>query len=287
MITNPQVATLGGAMAINSDFDRSIYVWKSIPATDGAKPDLVWSMQNQNASNPLLRMDFQPDSSAATTAADGKPLYAVAGDKTFVVWRGIPTKITDVPTLNVRDSIGNVTFGGALRVAADNKYFYILDGEAKKIYVWSGLPADSSDSPDFSISAEVNRIRSDGTWLVGTSLYNTQHVLLWSVSSLSQNVAATGTVTGLAMNLPQDALVSNGVLYVADTSFHRVLVWNSVSSALAGGLPDAYLGATSSTDKSPAHSATEMRWPASLWVANGYLWVGERKFGRRVLCYIS
>ncbi|MEK7292494.1 MAG: hypothetical protein AAB088_03505 [Actinomycetota bacterium] len=285
MITNPQVATLGGAMAINSDFDRSIYVWKSIPATDGAKPDLVWSMQNQNASNPLLRMDFQPDSSAATTAADGKPLYAVAGDKTFVVWRGIPTKITDVPTLNVRDSIGNVTFGGALRVAADNKHFYILDGEAKKIYVWSGLPADSSDSPDFSISAEVNRIRSDGTWLVGTSLYTSTHVLLWSVSSLSQNVAATGTVTGLAMNLPQDALVSNGVLYVADTSFHRVLVWNSVSSALAGGLPDAYLGATSSTDKSPAHSATEMRWPASLWVANGYLWVGERKFGHRVLRY--
>lgn len=285
MITNPQVATLGGAMAINSDFDRSIYVWKSIPATDGAKPDLVWSMQNQNASNPLLRMDFQPDSSAATTAADGRPLYAAAGEKTFVVWRGIPTKTTDVPALNVRDSIGNVTFGGALRVAADSKYFYVLDGEAKKIYVWNGLPADSSDSPDFSISAEVNRIRSDGTWLVGTSLYNTPHVLLWSVSSLSQNVAATGTVTGLAMNLPQDALVSNGVLYVADTSFHRVLVWNSVSSALAGGLPDAYLGATSSTDKSPAHSVTEMRWPASLWVANGYLWVGERKFGHRVLRY--
>lgn len=285
MITNPQVATLGGAMAINSDFDRNIYVWKSIPATDGAKPDLVWSMQNQNASNPLLRMDFQPDSSAATTAADGKPLYAAAGEKTFVVWRGIPTKTTDVPVLNVRDSIGNVTFGGALRVAADSKYFYVLDGEAKKIYVWSGQPADSNDSPDFSISADVNRIRSDGTWLVGTSLYNTPRVLLWSVSSLSQNVAATGTVTGLAMNLPQDALVSNGVLYVADTSFHRVLVWNSVSSALAGGLPDAYLGATSSTDKSPAHSTTEMRWPASLWVANGYLWVGERKFGHRVLRY--
>lgn len=285
MITNPQVATLGGAMAINSDFDRSIYVWKSIPATDGAKPDLVWSMQNQNATNPLLRMDFQPDSSTATTAADGKALYAAAGEKTFVVWRGIPTKTTDVPALNVKDSIGSVAFNGALRVAADNRYFYILDGGAKKIYVWSGLPADSNDSPDFSISADVNRIRSDGTWLVGSSLYNTPHVLLWSVSSLSQNVAATGTISGVSMNLPQDALVSNGVLCVADTSFHRVLVWNSVSAALAGGLPDAYLGAASSTDKSPTHSTTELRWPASLWVANGYLWVGERKFGHRVVRY--
>ena len=283
-VTNPQVATLGGAMAINSDFDRKVYVWKKIPATDGAKPDLVWTTQNQNDSNPLLAFDFQPDSSAATTAADGKPLYAVAGEKTFVVWRGIPTNKTDVPVLNIKDSIGNVSFGGTLRVAADNRYFYILDGDKKLIHVWSGIPADKNDNPDFSISAEVNRIRSDGSWLIGTSLYNAPHVLAWSVTSLGQNVAPTGRV-GYQMNLPQDALVANGVLYVADTSFHRVLAWNSVSSALAGASPDAYLGATSLTDVSPAHSATDIRWPASLWVANGYLWVGERKFGHRVLRY--
>lgn len=283
-ITNPQVATLGGAMAINSDFDRKIYVWKKIPATDGAKPDLVWTTQNQNASNPLAAMDFQPDSSAATIAADGKPLYAVAGERTVVVWRGIPTSKTDMPVLNVKDSIGNVTFGGYLRVAADNRYFYILDGEKKIIHVWSGIPADKNDSPDFSISAEVNRIRSDGSWLIGTSLYKAPHVLAWPVSSLDQNVAPSGTV-GYRMNLPQDALVANGVLYVADTSYHRVLAWNSVSAALAGSDPDAFLGATSSSDYTPAHSATDVRWPASLWVANGYLWVGERKFGHRVLRY--
>ena len=236
-------------MAINSDFDRKVYVWKKIPATDGAKPDLVWSTQNQSASNPLQAMDFQPDSSAATIAADGKPLYAIAGERSFVVWRGIPTSKTDVPALNVKDKIGNVTFGGFLRVAADNRYFYILDGERKIIHVWNGIPADKNDSPDFSISAEVNRIRSDGSWLIGTSLYNAPHVLAWSVTSLGQNVAPSGTV-GYQMNLPQDALVSNGVLYVADTSYHRILAWNSISSALAGASPDAFLGATSSTDTS-------------------------------------
>ena len=283
LITNPQVATLGGAMAINSDFDNKIYVWKSIPATDGAKPDLVWSTRNQWATNPLLAMDFQADSSAATVAADGKPLYAVAGEKTFVIWRGIPTKITDLPVLNISNSIGNVTFGGGLRVAADNKYFYILDIDAQKIYVWSGIPSDKNDSPDFSISSTLNRIRSDGTWLIGTRQEGNPHILAWAVSTLSQNAAVSGTVSGLAMNLPSDALVSNNVLFVADTGFHRILVWNSVTSALAGGLPDAYLGAASSTDTRPTHSATEVRMPASLWVANGYLWVGERKFGHRVV----
>jgi len=177
-----------------------------------------------------------------------------------------------------------VTFGGALRVAADNKYFYLLDGEKKTIYVWQGLPSDKNDSPDFTMSAEINRLRSDGTWLIGTSLYRSPNILAWSVSSLSLNAVPTGTV-GYRMNLPQDALVSNGVLFVADTGFHRVLAWNNVSSALAGASPDAFLGATSSADESPAHSATDLRWAASLWVSGGHLWVGERKFGHRVLRY--
>lgn len=284
LITNPQVATLGGAMAISSDFDRTISVWKKIPATNGAKPDLVWTTQHQNASNSLLAMDFQPNSSAAATVA-GVPAYAAAGERTVVVWKGIPTKATDVPLLNVKDKLGNVTFDGELVVALDSRYFYLLDGRAKKIHVWSGLPASGSDNPDFSLSVEVNRIRADGTWLVGTSLYTSPKVRLWSVATLRQDAAVAGSVTNPQLNLPQDALVANGALFVADTSFHRVLVWNDVNAALAGGLPDAYLGATSSSDVSPAHSTTELRWPASLWAAEGYLWVGERKFGHRVLRY--
>ncbi len=284
MITNPQVATLNGALAINSDFDRKIYVWKKIPATDGAKPDLVWTTQNQNDPNPLLAMDFQPDSSD-TGKLDGKDIYAAAGEKTFVVWNGIPTNTADVPILNIKDSIGNVTFDGALRVAVDDTYFYILDGQAKKIYVWKGLPSGKTDSPDFSISAEVNRIRADGKYLVGISMYNAVHIKVWNVASLKQDAAPTGSVP-YAMNLPADAMTSGDSLYVADTSFHRVLYWSSLSSAMSGSDPTAVIGTGSDTsDKRPALSDSEVRWPSSIWVADGYLWVGERKFGHRVLRY--
>jgi hypothetical protein len=284
MITNPQVATLNGAMAISSDFDRKIYVWKKIPATDGAKPDLVWTTQNQNDPNPLLAMDFQPDSSD-TGKLDGKDIYAAAGEKTFVVWNGIPTSASDVPILNIRDSIGNVTFNGALRVAVDDTYFYILDGQAKKIYVWKGLPASKADSPDFSISADVNRIRSDGKYLIGISMYNAIHILVWNVGTLKQDATTSGSVA-YAMNLPADAMTSGEALFVADTSFHRVLYWSSIGSAMSGSAPTAFIATGSDTsDKRPALSETETRWPSSLWVADGYLWVGERKFGHRVLRY--
>jgi hypothetical protein len=259
-------------------------VWKKIPATDGAKPDLVWTTQNQNDPNPLLAMDFQPDSSD-TGKLDGKDIYAAAGEKTFVVWNGIPTSTTDVPILNVKDKIGNVTFNGALRVAVDDTYFYVLDGQAKKIYVWKGLPADKSDDPDFSISAEVNRIRSDGKYLIGISMYNAVHILIWNVSALKQDAPTNGTVA-YTMNLPADAMTSGEALFVADTSFHRVLYWSSISSAMSGSSPSAFIGTGSDTsDKRPALSETETRWPSSVWVADGYLWVGERKFGHRVLRY--
>lgn len=284
LITNPQVATLDGAMAINSDFDRKIYVWKKIPATNGAKPDLVWTTQNQNDPNPLLAMDFQPDSSD-TGQLDGKSIYAAAGEKTFVVWDGIPVNKTDVPILNIKDSIGSVTFDNHLRVAVDDRYFYILDGGAKKIYVWLGLPTGKTDSPDFTVSAEVNRIRADGKYLIGTSLYTSPHISVWDVSTLKQDAQPTGRVS-YQMNLPQDALTSGEALYVADTSFHRVLYWSSIVSAMSGAAPEAIVGAGSNTiDKRPGLSESELRWPASLWVESGYLWLGERKFGHRVLRY--
>lgn len=284
LITNPQVTTLDGAMAINSDFDRAIYVWKNIPATSGAKPDLVWSTQNQNDPNPLLAMDFQPDSSD-TGKMGGKSYYAVAGEKSFVVWEGIPTSTSSVPILNIKDSIGNVNFDMHLRVAMDEYNFYILDGSAKKIYVWKGLPADKNDSPDFTLNAEANRIRSDGKHLVAASLYTSPHILVWDVATLKQGSTTLGTV-GYQMNLPQDAFILNGALYVADTSFHRVLYWSSITAAMAGGAPDGTIGAGSSTsDIQPGQSDSEVRWPASIWVENGYLWVSERKFGHRVLRY--
>jgi hypothetical protein len=42
-------------------------------------------------------MDFQPDSSD-TGKIDGKDIYAAAGEKTFVVWNGIPTNTSGPAT---------------------------------------------------------------------------------------------------------------------------------------------------------------------------------------------
>lgn len=158
-----------------------------------------------------------------------------------MVWEGIPTSTTSVPILNIKDSIGNITFNMHLRVAVDDKYFYILDGGAKKIYVWLGLPTGKTDSPDFTLTADANRIRSDGKYLVATSLYNSPHILVWNVSTLQSGAEPTGKVA-YAMNLPQDAITSGEALYVADTSFHRVLYWSSITSAMSG-VPQMHLSA--------------------------------------------
>jgi len=39
-------------------------------------------------------------------------------------------------------------------------------------------------------------------------------------------------------NLPENAIVAKGSLFIADTSFSRVHIWKNISEALAGRDPD-------------------------------------------------
>jgi hypothetical protein len=43
-------------------------------------------------------------------------------------------------------------------------------------------------------------------------------------------------------NLPANAIVAKGNLFIADTSFSRVHIWKNISEALAGRDPDVVLG---------------------------------------------
>jgi hypothetical protein len=57
-----------------------------------------------------------------------------------------------------------------------------------------------------------------------------------------------------------------------------------LSAALSGGAPTAVLGAsTGSTKANSGLAINKFRMPRSLMVTHGYLWVGEQKFGNRVL----
>jgi hypothetical protein len=87
------------------------------------------------------------------------------------------------------------------------------------------------------------------------------------------------------MNLPQHALVANGRLFVGDTGFHRVQIWNSLEHAINDQAPDIVVGA-SQVDVIPAseqNGQDTLSWPACLAFDGSYLWVGGFKFNHRLL----
>ena len=271
LMTNPVMSSDGTSLAINSDFERRVYVWKKMPGTNNAKPDLSFIVP------------FQPWDSVAATF-QGSKIYAIAGEGKLHVWSGgIPQSKSTLPSTQLDTNIGGITMSGLTAVAADANYFYVADKNSAKVYVFNQIPTATS-APIYTLPgcSAATQLRSDGSYLSLSCIAN-PGVYVWTVGALANNQAGTA-ITGAQFNLPMGSLPVNGGLFVADTGFDRVVWWSTMASALAGGAPTAVLGAsTAATKENTGIGAGKFRMPRSLMVAHGYLWVGEQKFGNRIL----
>ena len=77
--------------------------------------------------------------------------------------------------------------------------------------------------------------------------------------------------------------MSHGRLFVADTSFNRVHVWQSAADALVGKPANALLGAKDEFDRDPAIGRDSLFMPGTVAFDGSHLWVGEFKFSSRIL----
>ena len=81
-------------------------------------------------------------------------------------------------------------------------------------------------------------------------------------------------------NLPMQARILPLGFVIADTAFHRVLVFDDVAAALAGRGPVVEIGA--GTDR-PSTTADGLFLPGAVEQVGGHLMVGEFKFSNRIL----
>lgn len=264
IMSNPVPATDGQSLFVSSDFDRKLYVYKNLPDESGAHPDFVYSLPEPAWDNELF--------GATLVLAGGRSVY---------IWKNLP-KNGEKPDLILQNSIGNVSFQELRGVALDEKYFYLSDGNANKIYVWEGIPAKNSN-PKFVISAiQPGRLSSDGMYLVDAATLESA-IRIYSVAGLSSSTQPVATLGMPGFNLPQGALVSGGHLFVGDTGFNRVLIWNNIEDALAGKNADVILGAENLQDTTPEIGRNKLFWPATIAFDGSFLWLGEFKFSERLL----
>ncbi len=265
-ITNSVPATDGKSLFVSSDFDGTLNVWKNLPDETGAKPDFIYDLGMAPWDSALFGNK-----------------YILAGKSDIYVWNSLPIN-GEMPDVKFTRNIGNAVFQEIKGVALDAKYFYISDTSANKIYVWEGIP-NADTNPKFVIDTESpTRLSTDGTYLVvaATEAATDERIKFYKIDSLSSDSKPV-ILRGVRVNLPQDVLATGGKLFVADTGFNRVLVWNSIDDAVTGKAPDIVLGEKDLADTAPEIGKNKLFWPAGLAFDGSYLWVGEFKFSGRLL----
>lgn len=266
IMSNPVPATDGKSLFVSSDFDRKLYVYLHLPNQSNAHPDYVYPYGGWD--NALYGNTF--------AEADTQKVY---------IWKTLPTD-GKAPDITLSGRIGSIVLKEVKGVAIDDKYFYISDATANKVYVFEGIPTANS-TPRYTLDVDQPfRLSSDGQFLVVTTTLSnaTGHVRIYRVDQLSNNAKPWVLQENqVSTNLPQSAVVSHGSLMIADTGFNRVLIWKQISDALNGAKPDVILGQGSLTQTQPLIGHNTTFWPSNLAFDGSYLWVGEFKFSERLL----
>ena len=265
LITNPIIASNGKNLFVSSDFEGALYVWKNLPDESSAKPDIKYTDLGVAAWDNALYKDT----------------FVIAGKEKIVAWTKLPLN-GEMPDIKLGPDMGDVRFEEIKGVALDDKYFYISDN--KKIYVWGGLP-EKSRSQDYTINVgqTLARMSSDGKHLA----VNGEHeVYVYSVDGIASNEGPVilKDMGDARLNLAQGVFIDGEHLFVSDTGFNRVLIWNKIPTK-NDTPPDIVLGQKDFSGKFPSIGQDRMFMPAGLSFDGTYLWVGEFKFSGRILRY--
>lgn len=267
LVTNPVPATDGKSLFVSSDFDRRLHVWRSIPDEPGARPDFTYTL-----------------SDAVWDSALHGGRLVLAGQRSLLVWSRLPLA-GELPDRTVAGPLGDATFSDVRGVALDDRFLYVSDQTAGKVWLFDGIPSAGS-VPRLTLEvSKPTRLDSDGTWLAVTRTLD-HTVTLYRVSDLAAGVVSPLDVPPPGrrlFNLPEGAALGDGRLLVADTGFNRVVGWSRVEDAIAGRDPDLVLGAPTLAPAPPAAGRDTLFWPGALALDGNRLWVGEFKFSGRLL----
>jgi hypothetical protein len=268
-LNNPQPYTDGKHLVVVSDFDRLMHIYRAIPDESNAPPDVVYQLPESTWDGELYN---------DTLLLAGRMLY---------VWKTLPLH-GEKPDVMIRRT-KDLEFRDLRGVAYDGTYTYIADRDGNRVLVYKGIPDESSSAVLILDVQQPTRLSTDGTYLAvaSTEAGAGGSVTIWKNADISTGVQGVlvGRGKTIRMNLPQHALVYNGMLLVGDTNFNRVQIWNSVERAMQDAAPDIVIGAKKIQEipSIEQNGQDTLSWPACLAFDGSHLWVGGFKFNHRLM----
>jgi hypothetical protein len=263
----------GEHLFVGCDFGRRLFVYKKLPNESVAKPDIVY--ENLAASG--------------VTVYENKLIIAARGDAKVYIWNELPLN-GEMPDIEIGPEFDDGTkLMQPWGVAADENYLFVSDIEANKIFVWEGGVPEAERDPDFSIEiAWPYQLSSDGEHLA-VVIREPAATLLWNLpldkEDLSPDVELRDMEKDeieIRFNGPQGVFIDGEHLFVGDTAWHRVFIWNEIPTSNETP-PDIVLGQENFEDTFPHTTRDGLFCPSALSFDGNYLWVGEFKFSNRLM----
>jgi len=274
-IQNPSFSTDGTRLIITSDFDKRIYIYNTFPVSSGQMADQIISTQSYNL--------------AAWDNALYNNTFVAAGKNRVCVWNNA-MNLSANPSQIFNGNIGSAILNDLKGIALDNQFFYLADRNGK-VYIWNGIPANSSVNPVYTLnlgSVQLNRLSSDGTYFCVTQ-QSPGAIYIYKVADLAiGNTTPWKTISGIGfLNLPSEAITFNGSLAIANQSFNDVLLWKDINNAPSTNNMVVLGNNSNSSSNNPAIGINRLFMPGALLYENNHLWVGEHKFSSRILRFTS
>lgn len=262
-ITNAVIASNGKSLFVTSDFDRRMWIWKTIPPKSGIHADVVMNLPEAPWQNAL----------------HGDTLV-LAGKRAVMIWTSLPMNGENAAII-LRDRIGTATLQELVGVAFDGVYFYLTDASGV-VWIWKGLPT-AQQNPIVTLSVDrASRLSSDGEYFTITRMEK-HEVQIYRVRDIENGaLQPTKIVSGYPLNLPMHAITFADHLAIANTVNSAVYVWDRIDAA-GDYTKCAIIGADSLRDFQPEIAKNKLFWCGTLCFDGKSLWVGEFKFSNRIL----
>jgi len=290
------VASTGHHLLLATHIDNRVVIHNGLPTADCDEAD--WIISDVDFDLPPNQFPAPENIYQVSQMwTDGSRLLAVELSRGILIWDRLPQASFTPPDRCIKHTQG-ASLNSPQGITSDGTRLFVSDTGNNRVLIWNriptvdGTPADLVlGQPDFNstspgLMSYPSRIATDGTRLAVADMEH-HTILIWNTIPVQNNQAPDlrlwfGNPDPYRFNLPQGVFIADNRLYVADSGFHRVLIWNTFPTTEDDPC-DIILGQPDLSTTRPQKARNRLHIPLNIWFDGDYLWVGEFKFADRVL----